>query len=70
MFDKDDNGDITKAEIKTAVLKVYRERRFLARSLRDVSAAVGTLDTLLLIMFLIILIFSESSIFLGTGRGS
>ncbi|KAG8952510.1 hypothetical protein FRC04_004570 [Tulasnella sp. 424] len=63
VFDKDDNGDITRAEIKTATLKVYKERRFLARSLRDVGAAVKTLDNLMLCVFLIILIFIALPIF-------
>ncbi|KAG8902323.1 hypothetical protein FRB99_004631 [Tulasnella sp. 403] len=63
VFDNDDNGDITRAEIKTAVLKVYKERRFLAKSLRDVSAAVNTLDTIMLTGFLIILIFITLPIF-------
>ncbi|KAG8992340.1 hypothetical protein FRB94_011709 [Tulasnella sp. JGI-2019a] len=63
VFDKDGNGDITRAEIKTAVLKVYKERRFLAKSLRDASQAVATLDGLMLILFLIILIFIALPIF-------
>ncbi|KAG8928018.1 hypothetical protein FRC01_006573, partial [Tulasnella sp. 417] len=69
VFDKDDNGDITRAEIKTAVMKVYKERRFLARSLRDVGAAVQTLDRLMLCVFLIILIFIALPIF-GVSIGS
>lgn len=36
VFDVDGNGDVTRAEIKTTVLKVYKERRFLSRSLRYV----------------------------------
>ncbi|KAG8976703.1 hypothetical protein FRB90_009050, partial [Tulasnella sp. 427] len=63
VFDKDDNGDITRAEIKTSIMKVYKERRFLARSLRDVGAAVATLDRLMLCVFLIILIFIALPIF-------
>jgi hypothetical protein len=37
VFDKDGNDDITRAEIKTMVVKVYRERRFLSRSMKYVS---------------------------------
>ena len=41
-------GRITRAEIKTTIMKVYKERRFLARSLRDVSEALTTLVFILL----------------------
>ena len=70
IFDKDDNGDISRAEIKTAVMKVYKERRFLARSLRDVSAAMKTLDYIMLLAFSIILVFGSSSCFLWVMMGS
>ncbi|KAG8963319.1 hypothetical protein FRC03_003149 [Tulasnella sp. 419] len=69
VFDKDDNGDITRAEIKTTVVKVYKERRFLARSLRDVSAAVTTLDRIMLVAAMIILFFISLSVF-GVSIGS
>lgn len=36
VFDKDDNGDLSRAEIKTTLMKVYKERRSLSRSMRDV----------------------------------
>lgn len=36
VFDKDGNDDITRAEIKTVLVKVYRERRFLSRSMKSV----------------------------------
>jgi hypothetical protein len=63
VFDKDNNGDISRAEIKTALLKVYKERRFLSRSMRDVSVALSTLDNILLIFALIILFFISLSVF-------
>jgi hypothetical protein len=36
VFDKDDNGDLSRAELKTTLMKVYKERRSLSRSMRDV----------------------------------
>ena len=46
VFDKDGNGDISRPEIRHTILAAYKERRFLARSLQDVSEAVSTLDRL------------------------
>lgn len=63
VFDKDNNGDISRAEIKTTVLKVYKERRFLARSMRDVSVALSTLDHILLAFAMVILFFISLSVF-------
>ncbi|KAH9927138.1 Mechanosensitive ion channel-domain-containing protein [Epithele typhae] len=63
VFDKDGNGDLSRAEIKTTVLKVYKERRFLSRSMRDVSQALLTLNSVLLLFALIILFFISLSIF-------
>lgn len=56
-------SDITRAEIKTTVLKTYRERRFLSRSMRDVGAALRTLDQILLFFALVILFFISLSVF-------
>lgn len=69
VFDKDNNGDITRAEIKTTLLKVYKERRFLSRSMRDVSVALQTLDNILLVFALVILFFISLSVF-GVSVGS
>ncbi|KAF8640037.1 hypothetical protein AX17_001279 [Amanita inopinata Kibby_2008] len=63
VFDKDNNGDISRSEIKTTVLKVYKERRFLSRSMRDVSQAQGTLDRIMLFFALVILFFISLSVF-------
>lgn len=63
VFDKDNNGDISRAEIKTTLLKVYKERRFLSRSMRDVSVALQTLDKILLFFALVILFFISLSVF-------
>ena len=63
VFDTDNNGDISRAEIKTTIMKVYKERRFLARSMRDVGQALGTLNHILLFSALVILFFISLSIF-------
>ena len=69
VFDNDNNGDISRREIKTALLKVYKERRFLSRSMRDVGAALKTLDRILLCFALVILFFISLSVF-GVEVGS
>lgn len=63
VFDTDGNGDISRREIKTVLLKVYKERRFLSRSMRDVGAALKTLDRILLFFAFIILFFISLSVF-------
>ena len=63
MFDKDNNGDISRAEIKTMIMKVYKERRFLARSMRDVGIVLRTLDRIILFFALVILFFISLSVF-------
>ncbi|KAI0824686.1 Mechanosensitive ion channel-domain-containing protein [Trametes gibbosa] len=63
VFDNDNNGDLSRAEIKTTLLKVYKERRFLSRSMRDVGEALKTLDHMLLFLAFIILFFISLSIF-------
>ena len=69
VFDKDDNGDISRREIKTVLLRVYKERRFLSRSMRDIGAALKTLDRILLFFALVILFFISLSVF-GVEVGS
>ncbi|KAI1789003.1 Mechanosensitive ion channel-domain-containing protein [Ganoderma leucocontextum] len=63
VFDTDNNGDISRAEIKTTLMKVYKERRLLSRSMRDVGQALGTLDKVLLLMALVVLFFISLSVF-------
>lgn len=63
VFDTDNNGDLSKAEIKTTVLKVYKERRFLSRSMRDVGVALATLDHILFFFALVVLFFISLSVF-------
>lgn len=63
VFDKDGNGDISRSEIKSSLLRVYKERRFLWRSMHDVGAALKTLDQILLLFALVVLFFISLSIF-------
>ncbi len=63
VFDKDNNGDISRGEVKTTLVKVYKERRFLARSMRDVGAALKMLDHILLLFAMVILFFISLSVF-------
>lgn len=63
IFDKDNTGDITRAQIKTILLKVYKERRILSRSMRDVGEALQTLDNILLFFAGVILFFIGLSVF-------
>ncbi|KAJ7115785.1 Mechanosensitive ion channel-domain-containing protein [Mycena epipterygia] len=57
LFDKDGNGDITKKEMREAVSRIYRERKALTSSLKDVGSAVAKLDAVLISFALIIIIF-------------
>lgn len=63
VFDKDNNGDISRAEIKTTLLKVYKERRFLSRSMHDVGEALKTLHRIILFFAGVILFFISLSVF-------
>ncbi|KAF9036045.1 hypothetical protein BDZ89DRAFT_1061875 [Hymenopellis radicata] len=63
VFDADNNGDISRGEVKSTLVKVYKERRFLARSMRDVGAALKTLDHILLFFALVVLFFISLSVF-------
>ncbi|KAJ3503863.1 hypothetical protein NLJ89_g8241 [Agrocybe chaxingu] len=63
VFDKDNNGDLSRAEIKTTLIKVYKERRFLSRSMRDVGEALKTLDRIMLFFAAVILFFISLSVF-------
>ncbi|KAH7888056.1 Mechanosensitive ion channel-domain-containing protein [Phlebopus sp. FC_14] len=62
-FDRDNNEDISRAEIKATLLRIYRERRLLSRSMRDVGAALKSLNQILLFFALVILFFISLSVF-------
>ncbi|ETS60179.1 hypothetical protein PaG_05720 [Moesziomyces aphidis] len=63
VFDRDGNGDISQSEIKNTVMQVYKERRFLGRSMQDVNHAVGQLDGIFLVVALVIIMFEALAIF-------
>ncbi|PWN88449.1 hypothetical protein FA10DRAFT_268643 [Acaromyces ingoldii] len=65
LFDADGNGDLTKTEMRDAVQRIYKERRALSTSLKDMSSAVSKLDGVLLGIVLIIWIFIWLLIFNG-----
>ncbi|KAI8075448.1 Mechanosensitive ion channel-domain-containing protein [Gilbertella persicaria] len=54
LFDADGNGDITKRELRSGCVRIYRERKNLTRSMRDLSQATGKLDIILMIVFVVI----------------
>ncbi|GAC97926.1 small-conductance mechanosensitive channel protein [Pseudozyma hubeiensis SY62] len=65
LFDADRNGDISKEEMREAVQRIYRERRSLSTSLKDMSSAISKLDGVLMFIGLIIVVFIWLLIFNG-----
>ncbi|KAK3823829.1 MAG: Mechanosensitive ion channel-domain-containing protein [Linnemannia gamsii] len=63
IFDKDGNGDISKAEMKEKIFYVYKERKDLHTSLRDLSQAVGKLDVIFLTIVTLIWLLIILSVF-------
>ncbi|CBQ68973.1 conserved hypothetical protein [Sporisorium reilianum SRZ2] len=63
VFDRDGNGDISQTEIKNTVMQVYKERRFLSRSMQDVNHAVGQLDGIFMVVAFVIIMFEALAIF-------
>ncbi|KAI9249525.1 hypothetical protein BDA99DRAFT_524024, partial [Phascolomyces articulosus] len=51
MFDRDGNGSISKSELRSTCVRIYRERKNLATSMRDLSQATGKLDIILMVAF-------------------
>ncbi|PWN28445.1 hypothetical protein BDZ90DRAFT_231426 [Jaminaea rosea] len=70
LFDKDKNGDIDKSEMRDAVQRIYRDRRALTTSLKDINSALQKLDGVLLFISLIIVVFIWLLIFSPTSTVS
>ncbi|KAF8160952.1 Mechanosensitive ion channel-domain-containing protein [Crassisporium funariophilum] len=63
LFDKDGNGDISKREMREAVQRIYRDRKSLIASLKDVGSIVAKLDGVLLCIAIVLIIFVALLIF-------
>ncbi|KAF8527279.1 Mechanosensitive ion channel-domain-containing protein [Gautieria morchelliformis] len=63
LIDKDGNGDIERREMREAVQRIYRERKALTASLKDVSNAVAKLDGVLLFVALLLIAFVALLVF-------
>ncbi|KAJ2713534.1 hypothetical protein H4R19_002199 [Coemansia spiralis] len=63
LFDKDNNGDISKREMRDRVLMIYKERRLLLNDLSDMSQVVGKLDIFMTTFALIIIIIIALMVF-------
>ncbi|KAF8556998.1 hypothetical protein OG21DRAFT_428682 [Imleria badia] len=63
LFDKDGNGDISRPEMREAVQRIYRERKALTASLKDVGSAVAKLDAVLVCVALLFIVFACLLIF-------
>lgn len=70
LFDKDKNGDIEKSEMRDAVQRIYRERRALTTSLKDMNSALQKLDMVLMLLGFLIVIFIWLLIFSPTSTVS
>ncbi|KAI9026412.1 hypothetical protein CLU79DRAFT_789018 [Phycomyces nitens] len=69
MFDRDGNGDISKRELRSGCIRIYRERKNLARSVRDLSQATGKLNIILLVIFVaiwVVIVLASFGINVGT----
>ncbi|KAI8138108.1 hypothetical protein BJV82DRAFT_632626 [Fennellomyces sp. T-0311] len=54
LFDNDGNGSISKTELRSTCVRIYRERKNLATSMRDLSQATGKLDIILIVVFTLV----------------
>eukprot|EP00833_Pecoramyces_ruminatium_P012618 jgi/Orpsp1_1/1186650/evm.model.d7180000052244.2 len=63
LFDKDGNGDLSKAEIKSFVLDVYQDQKTLRKSMRDSNIALRKLDYLFKFISIIIIVIVVLNVF-------
>ncbi|EPZ33172.1 hypothetical protein ROZALSC1DRAFT_28481 [Rozella allomycis CSF55] len=63
LFDKDENGDISKQEMALETVAIYQERKRLARSMQDLGHCVGKLDNILLFIVFFIMVVVTFPIF-------
>ena len=54
LFDKDGNGTVSREEMRDTIVGLYKERKVLSSSLRDVGSAVGKLDLVLTVLTMVI----------------
>lgn len=70
LFDTDGSGDLTKREIRQGCIRIYKDRKNLTRSMRDLSQATGKLDIILMIIFVavwVIVVCAAFGVDIGTG---
>ncbi|WFD45043.1 hypothetical protein MPSI1_003720 [Malassezia psittaci] len=63
VFDRDGNGDISQLEMKNTVLEVFKERRTLAQAMQDLNHAVKQLDSILVVLASVFVLFEALAIF-------
>ncbi|KAI9285430.1 hypothetical protein BC943DRAFT_277720 [Umbelopsis sp. AD052] len=54
LFDRDKNGNISKRELRNGTIEIFKERKHLSASLRDLSQASGKLDIILMSTFAVV----------------
>ena len=62
-FDKNGNGDISKLEMKNAIVEFYKDHQTLGKSLRDSSQAITKLDSIFMAFVYVVLLFITLSVF-------
>lgn len=63
VFDSDRNGDISMTEMKNTIVEIYKDRRFVAKSLEDTSSALSQLDLIFFCVAMVIVAFEAFAIF-------
>lgn len=63
LFDTDSNGDISRLEMRAGCIRIYRDRKNLARSMRDMSQATGKLDVIMLVLAVFVWIIVVLAVF-------